>query len=751
MPITPPSLSDRSYEDLVAELLRRIPAHTPEYTHPVAGDPGRTLIELFAWLADTVLYRANLIPERQRLAFLRLLGIPLRPARPARGLVALSIDDDAFVDAVTLKPQAIIDGPVPFETEHGVTVLPVTAEAYIKRPLTLDEADSLGSVVDGLRSIYSLSEDATPYVTTPVFQDDRGQPQGLDLATETVDHSLWLALMAPSKDLTQTVRRTLGSPTPTGSGRLLSVGVSPRVAVPALFEEIGPRGEIPHVWEVTGVTSVGETRFRRLDSVADADTTSGLRRQGVQRLVLPLVDFDAGLAPGEVRWIEAPGNDVRDHLDAGVGERPPRLDDQDRAARLVTWVRLRPTDAATDINLSWCGVNAVEIDQRSTVSARIVAVSDGAPDQVVQLPGTSVDPDTLELQVDEENVGFRAWTLVDDLAFAAQAQDAFELDAEAGTVRFGDGVRGRIPPAGRRIRVATVRSGGGAAGNLPAGVLTKLKSAKRLDGSSVLPPFKAVQPVPAQGGEDAETLAEAERRIPSRLRHRDRAVTEHDYHEVASETPGVRLGRVEVLEQFKPHQRRQNVPGVVSVIALPFREGTQPPAPRPDRPTLERVHAHLDQRRPLSTELYVIGCEYVPLGLGVGVQLRDGFARDAVLQQVSASLHDYLWPLAPGGLEGEGWALGRTVSDREMETTVARTKGVLEVAGVSLFQKRGEAWEAVAQSGGGGVARLRLEAWQLPELLSVVVVEGDAPTDLSGVPNPFAGDGIPIPVVPEVC
>ena len=86
MPIRPPALDDRGFDDLVAEVLARIPAHTPEWTNPRLGDPGRTLIELFAWLTDTLLYRANLIPERQRLAFLRLLGVPLRPASPARGL-----------------------------------------------------------------------------------------------------------------------------------------------------------------------------------------------------------------------------------------------------------------------------------------------------------------------------------------------------------------------------------------------------------------------------------------------------------------------------------------------------------------------------------------------------------------------------------------------------------------------------------------------------------------------------------------
>ena len=83
MPISPPRLDDRNFEDLVDELLARIPAHTPEWV-PQPGDPGRTLLELFAWLGETILYRANLVPERQRLAFLKLLGEQMQPAQAAR-------------------------------------------------------------------------------------------------------------------------------------------------------------------------------------------------------------------------------------------------------------------------------------------------------------------------------------------------------------------------------------------------------------------------------------------------------------------------------------------------------------------------------------------------------------------------------------------------------------------------------------------------------------------------------------------
>ena len=46
MPIIAPSLDDRRFDDLVEEMIARIPAHTPEWTHPRLRDPGRTLIQI---------------------------------------------------------------------------------------------------------------------------------------------------------------------------------------------------------------------------------------------------------------------------------------------------------------------------------------------------------------------------------------------------------------------------------------------------------------------------------------------------------------------------------------------------------------------------------------------------------------------------------------------------------------------------------------------------------------------------------
>lgn len=741
MPFRPPALDDRNFDDLVNELLARIPAHTPEWTNPRLGDPGRTLIELFAWLGDSLLYRANLIPERQRLAFLRLLGVPMRAAVPARTVVTVRIDDENQTKAVTLPARGLVKGPVNFETRDEVTVLPISAEGYYKRRLSEEEDWAFTPLKVGLQSVYQLGDDRPElYVTTPVFTGGALAAEGFDLVKQTVDRCLWLALLAPQPELVAAVRETLGK-NATGGRQWLNVGVVPLIATPPLFAEIGARAHIPHLWEISAFNSNRQrTEYHALDLIAD--TTAGLTQQGVQRLALPAAKF-----------MSAASNDVRTMRRAGVGDEPPRLDDPEKAARLVAWLRLRPAAPLASLALSWIGINAVEIDQRQTLTGRIVGQSDGGADQSFQLPAQSVESETLQLQVEESGRGFVLWTRIDDLALAGRDDAVYTLDSEAGLVRFGDGLRGRVPEVGARIRVALMRAGGGSAGNLPPGVLSEI-SARDLSGAFVTN-LKVTQPLPTEGGEDPESLAAAEQRVPALFRHRDRAVTVEDYKRLAADTPGVRLGRIEVMPRFRPQQRQENATGVVAVMVLPVQPTVAPPNPRPDRPLLESVHGWLDARRPLATELYVIGCEYVPLGVSVGITINEGFGYESVLNEVREALRHLLWPLVGSGPAGAGWPLGSAVRDRELEVSIARVAGVRAVRGVNLFVQGEADWQMIPRLAGNPFApqELHLERWQLPELLSVVVVaDADPPSDLSGVPNPFASERtVAVPVVPEVC
>ena len=182
MPLIPPALDDRSYSDLVQDMLASIPAHTPEWTIQQPGDPGRTLIELFAWLADSILYRANLIPERQRLAFLKLLGLPLQPAAAATGILSV-FQDPSATTAVTMAQGASVSGPPNFETLSELDVLPVTAQAYIKAPLTSAQQTAAMPLLTGLQSLYSLANvPLSGYATTPGVRQQHGGPElGVDI------------------------------------------------------------------------------------------------------------------------------------------------------------------------------------------------------------------------------------------------------------------------------------------------------------------------------------------------------------------------------------------------------------------------------------------------------------------------------------------------------------------------------------------------------------------------------------------
>lgn len=211
MPLQPPALDDRSFDELLQDLLASIPAHTPEWSAPQQGDPGRTLLELFAWLGDALLYRANLVPEKQRLTFLKLLGMPLQPASAARGIVSLT-GDSANTSVLSLSPAATINGPVPFETLGGMDLLPVIGQVYRKAPIVdPDEQAKALPLLTGLQSLYKLGSRPIGYYTQQVFGNDLADAKGVDFIGDTLDQSFWIALLAAKPD------KTAPSPTPSAA------------------------------------------------------------------------------------------------------------------------------------------------------------------------------------------------------------------------------------------------------------------------------------------------------------------------------------------------------------------------------------------------------------------------------------------------------------------------------------------------------------------------------------------------------
>jgi Baseplate J-like protein len=708
MPLPSPILDDRSYQQLRDELVRRIPVYAPEWTDHNASDPGVTLIELFAFLGENLLYRFNQIPEASKLAYLKLLQIPLRPAVPARAMLSLTTELPGGV-LVPQRSEARA-GNLPFETQTEVQAWPISVLAVARARASAPDPDTEPEVyefavrtVDALRPL-PAGQAPEYYENRVVATDGSGMPVDFGAA---VDRMLWVAVLQEKGYQPDTL----------GSG-LLNIGFVPDPLV-ATMDEVqacpgagaGTRGPAVE-WQVSAkAIANGVPSYRRLQVAGD--TTRGLSQEGVVRLRLPRDMKDIGVPEA--------ATDL-----GGTGDLPPVLDDETQA-KVLFWLRAWRPDLSSLPRVALVTANAAESLQCATARPEFLGTGTGQAGQTCPLVHGQVLPGTLVLQVEEAS-GWVTWSEVD--AFHASAPDSrhYVLDAEAGSVRFGNGEQGRAPQIGERIRAVSYRYGGGIAGNVAAKAISKVP----------VPGAKVVNYLRAWGGEDKEPLESALDRIPGELRRRDRAVTAGDFRELALLTPGASVSRAECLPRFHPPTRTPERAGIVSVVVWPKEDAKHPNAPLPDANLLRTVCAWLDERRLVTTELYVIPPTYRKVAVSVALQVKPGYGVEAVRRWVEIVLRQYLAPLPPYGPSGQGWPLGRRVYGPELEAAALQVEGVefLEQLDLAGRNAADDAWVPGA---------VELAPYEVPELTEIIVVEGATAPPAGEAPAPPA-DTVPVPV-----
>lgn len=141
MPLIPPKLDTRDFEALIKEARTRIPRYTPEWTNFNESDPGMTLVQLHAWLTETLLFELNRVPELNYTKFLNLIGFEPRPARPARVQLAVTLDkldkpEDPLAINVPMRTKIAVDDPelpreVVFETDETLRAINADIAAVI--------------------------------------------------------------------------------------------------------------------------------------------------------------------------------------------------------------------------------------------------------------------------------------------------------------------------------------------------------------------------------------------------------------------------------------------------------------------------------------------------------------------------------------------------------------------------------------------------------------------------------------------
>ncbi|HSL74027.1 MAG TPA: putative baseplate assembly protein [Ilumatobacteraceae bacterium] len=482
LPVT--NLDDRRFQDLVDEAKRMIPQLCPEWTNHNLSDPGVALIELFAWMTETMLFRLNQAPDVFYTRMLNLLGFEQFPAAAAR------VDLTFWTSGVQSESVLIPAGTqvATAGTIGDTRVFTTLADTVIVPP----------------RLIAALTSEGEERYTD-VWED--------------LSVGLGGVACFPSDPMVPGDSFYLGFENSLAGNAI-------RLSVEASIEGIGVNpGRPPLVWESWQGEGWVAATIPTLGPGEVADSTGGLNRNG--SIVLLLAAEHQPLTLGGVRahWIRA-------RLLPPTPDRPayrssPKVRRITAASMGGTVVAEHSEKVVDDV----VGKSTGKPDQVFRCSRTPVLPRE---------PG-----ETLEVEHDGD---WLEWTEVSDFVDSGRDDRHFAWDSFTGEIRFGPLIRypdgsmrqhGAVPSEGARIRLNRYRTGGGAAGNVGAGTVTALRTS--------LPYIARVQNLtPARGGVDAETVENVKRRGPQSLRAGGRAVTVSDFERLTAQADS-RVGRVRCL------------------------------------------------------------------------------------------------------------------------------------------------------------------------------------------------------------
>jgi len=386
--------------------------------------------------------------------------------------------------------------------------------------------------------------------------------------------------------------------------------------------------------------------------------------------------------------------------------------------RDLYWLRLAPKQpgpAEWKPRIKGLYINAVAAEQAKTIVQEILGSSTGEPDQVHLLSEKPVilreaagvarqgaaalidvelrvreslseeERDTLNATLSRGEIkgvenppdipgDWVVWQRVD--SFVGQDADArvFRLDPANGTITFGNGRQGKIPPAGRdAIRAFRYQQGGGEQGNVDAYAIKNLKTALQFVET-------VTNPVEATGGIDPPNIDRLIASAPTRLRNANRALSGADMEALAiSSSPDVVRARHIMPLNAKDKMR----------LAVAIRTGQRYPQPSIARRgalakyILEHAAGMLEP-----DALDVVAPQYVPVTVTVELLADSSDQISEVETEARKRLAAFLDPI-DGGPEGKGWPFGRRLWPSDIHRIIAAISGVDRVTTVKIEPGKG--------------------------------------------------------------
>ncbi|MEO3872729.1 baseplate J/gp47 family protein [Nonomuraea sp. B12E4] len=622
MPFPLPRLDDRRWRDLVDEARALIPYRAPGWTDHNVSDPGITLSELFAWVAEMDLFQLDQISDRLRQTMLSLVGLRRGPAAPATVTLALS------GDGVVVPATTEIAGP------YGLLFR--TLEPVLATGVRLASVEAAGErVVAG-----------APF--TPFTRPGEALVLGF---SEPLRRGTTLAITADGNEV---VTRWEGHLR--GRWRPLEV-------------EDGTRG-LSQSGSVH-LHTPGAALVRCVYAGGDLDAPPVVRDLAVNG-----VRAEQAIPAGTLTWPIAPDAVIVGTVRPGTTIHAAiRLDGSGAITRVETGRPGTPGLFVLDHS-------PVQL----TVEASLLGTGDDAPGRQHRLPAFPVGAEIWTLESEWRRWRLRedlagsgpadSHAVLDPLTGLLRFGDgehgrvpprgapiialSHRTTGSAGNRATGFTAPGQTPTTEYAATDQTP-VGGFAVADTPH------NRALAVSGVRVTYASRAA------GGSDAESVADVWARAEGLIDRATRAITLADCEELAAATPGVRLARVMALAGVHPALPGVPAPGVVTVVLVPYLPAGRP-VPSPG--LLRAVARHLCQHRPIGSRFELTGPVYTEVVVRARVRVLPAADPEAVRRELLRALDAWLDPLT--------WPLGRDVYRTEALAVLDQVPGVDRVSGVEL-------------------------------------------------------------------
>ncbi|HUS09299.1 MAG TPA: putative baseplate assembly protein [Pyrinomonadaceae bacterium] len=721
MSIALTNLDDRRWVDLVEDGRAMIPFYSPKWTDHNIHDPGITLIELFAWLAEMDIYRLNRIPERHLRKFLSLIGIHPYTPKAAIAILTLAAREDLTQPLLRIPSSTEFDGVDAFgETTRYRTTQTIYVVPSELKAVQIKNKNGFRDLTDSWRR----GEEIEPF--GPDAETGAEFYLGFS-APFLIDTPVSLVLISQDLSAGQSMRRSL----------LTELRAEKKRCATEIFVKCDPRrksftkkktvklsSRLSHhsvrlAWEFLS----DEGRWRELTQGRDGeviDETRALTLNG--RLVFRL---PAAIAQEQIGKNRQSLYYLRARLARGAYDAPPQLLScalnsvflkQTTAVGTWQWpisssagikgtppkrghsawitMRFNKNGHITQLTFrkSPEAVKLSVLEYQSGV-LRVEAIRLGAGDGKPNLSFSLPEAPALLANFGVftiENGRVRKWSRRISFDASTRADAHFGLEPTKGLLIFGDGERGRVVPRNVPIFVR-YNSTRADAGNLTANTITHLADTphnRAILGSSD-PNSRLTlitNTLPATGGTAAETMNHAIGRAIELVDKTERAVTLADYEGLASNVPGTRLARVSARANLHPGFPCLNAQGMITVIAIPYLPLDRP---TPSVGLRSAIGKYLFSRRIIGSRVEVIGPAYKEVVVHAQVKALPRANKADVSMRVIAMLNRFFHPLT-GGPEATGWPLGRDVFRSEVLQVIDDTSGVDHVISLQFVNGCGQ-------------------------------------------------------------